>query len=254
MKTKIIFYFSFFLIFFYGCEYIPNNPIESVSSDLIQIDSLSLPNELLLSINNKYQAKIILSSNRENIIIFANLYDPKYKLIMENLIFQKNLQLNKTVFTAEIKFDSNYINGNYLLEIFVKNKNFQKLLLQKKFYFFNGKENIAPIITDLIFPDTVIVGQYFTFSIKVIDYNGYQDIKRVYFKLYDENGNFLAQDDMRDNGDPIYGDAAANDSVFSYRNFFTSAAANKLRKFEIQAEDFGGLKSVKLSHIVFVKQ
>lgn len=236
---------------FFSCDDSSNDIIEVQTPVSIRIDSIYLPDQLIFP-SLKYTA--LLTTNDGSVLnLFANLYNPKFEIIKRNIKLNRAISNQKTAYYCEINFDTAYPNGNYTIEILYSASRGDAIVAQKKFFFFNGKQNLPPQIYDLEFPDTVKVGQYFIFTLKAFDYNGYNDIKRVYFKLYDENGSFLAQDDMRDDGDPVYGDTAAGDAIFSYRNFFTSAAVNKIRKFEFQAEDFGGLKSSIITHYVFVK-
>ncbi len=88
-------------------------------------------------------------------------------------------------FTNKFPLRQSYPIGEYVIEYFITGKDEQtnKVAIQQ-FYYDNGQANVAPIISDLIAPDTITAVDTKTvvfLSIKVSDNNGLSDIKSVSF-------------------------------------------------------------------------
>ncbi len=130
----------------------------------------------------------------------------------------------------------------------------------KYFEIVGGKENSPPVLTDLSLPDTVSRGQKFSFSVKAEDEDGLQDIREVYYELYNPNGEKIvnskgiSQFPMFDDGDTqTNGDETPGDGVYSVFLTFPSNQLTGLWEFKFTAVDKSDAESNQLSKMVFVK-
>jgi hypothetical protein len=157
-------------------------------------------------------------------------------------------------------FSYSDIIGQYTINYYVTdNASGTKLAASHYFNYDNGQANIAPVLTNLVFKDTVNIGESFTFTIIPTDANGSSDIIAVYFELTRPNGTKVEESPgdtffaMHDDGNMNYGDATANDGIYSFKNYFLEGSLTGTWKFEFQAIDRRGLTSEKIIHNLVVK-
>jgi len=129
------------------------------------------------------------------------------------------------------------------------------------FYFNNGQDNVPPVISNLVIPDSISKGVFFNFSITVTDLNGLNDINKedgVFFNLYRPDSTIVQAGlfYMHDDGDVGFGDEVAGDGIFSYRNSFLQDPTTQvgLWRFTFQARDRSGLTSNIIEHFMLVQE
>jgi hypothetical protein len=149
--------------------------------------------------------------------------------------------------------------GNYIVRFSASgNQGITKQIAVASFYFNNGQDNVPPVISNLVIPDSIAREIFFNFSVVVTDSNGLNDINEangVFFNLYRPDGTLVEQSPffMRDNGDPALGDEIAGDGIFSFRNSFAQTAQTGYWKFVFQAEDRSKTLSNIIEHLLLVK-
>jgi hypothetical protein len=132
------------------------------------------------------------------------------------------------------------------------------------FYFKNGQDNLPPVISNLVIPDTIAKGVTFIFTVTASDSNGLNDIRYVYFELYRPDGSVVQNPPgsgntlilMDDTGDfEHYGDEIAGDGIYSFKNFFLNDPSTQTGawRFEFQARDRIGDLSNKIIHYMEVQ-
>jgi hypothetical protein len=163
-------------------------------------------------------------------------------------------------FTALFPMSHYYPQGTYTINYFVTdNEGSTKQVASSQFTYDNGQSNVAPVISNLVLPDTVARSVSFIFTVTANDSNGLNDIDVVYFELYRPD-NTLVEDPpgntkllMHDDGDfEHYGDDVAGDGIFSYKNSFSSTASTGTWRFVFHAKDRGGLLSNTVEKYVVV--
>jgi hypothetical protein len=165
------------------------------------------------------------------------------------------------IFSNKFTMSNNYINGVYIVKYYVTDIYSNSIsVAAQNFVFDNGKNQFAPVLSNLVLPDSVVLGQSFVFNVAASDSNGLSDIVLVYFQLYrpdstlvtDGSGNSLFG--MHDDGDPVFGDSTANDGIYSYQNSFSPSAQLGNWRFEFQAIDNSNLLSNKIIQNIKVTQ
>ena len=128
------------------------------------------------------------------------------------------------------------------------------------FNYNNGQNNVTPVISDLVCPNSINRGVDFIFSVTANDPNGLNDIESVSFKLFRPDGTIVEESPgdtlfaMHDDGDlGTFGDSTAGDGVYSFKNSFALTAQTGNWKFIFQAEDRGGSLSNIIEHFISVQ-
>lgn len=182
----------------------------------------------------------------------------------------KEIELDKVVsgsiaeFSTKIKLSKKFSSGKYIIEFFVKDKftSTEKKVAEHLLSYNNNQVNYPPVISDLKIPSFVNRGESFTFSLKVNDPNGLNDINQVIFKLFRPDGSVVISNSsnpnidyflMVDNGDINLGDEKANDGIYSFKNSFGQNSSVGNWTFEFQAKDKSGAASNALKSIVEVR-
>ena len=122
----------------------------------------------------------------------------------------------------------------------------------------NGLGNVAPVLSNLVMPESIKVGELFTFTVDAFDENGLVDITDVYFEFYRPDGSFRGKVSMHDDGDDIFGDSQAFDGTYSFRNRFSDTESDSVQvgayRFDFQAIDRRNVKSEVISQSIVVSR
>ena len=192
------------------------------------------------------------------------------KLNDASMFIYQGIELNKVTtgsnveFSTKVKMSKKFSSGKYIIEFFVKDKfnSNEKKVAEHLFNYNNNKINYPPVISDLKIPSIVNRGETFSFSLKVDDPNGLNDISQVIFKLFRPDGSVVIPNSsnpnidyfvMVDNGDTNLGDEKANDGIYSFKNSFGQTSAVGNWTFEFQAKDKSGTASNVIKSIVEVR-
>ena len=161
------------------------------------------------------------------------------------------------VFSNKFPMSHSYQKGKYQVQFFVTDNSGQTNMVALHFFWFdNGQPNVAPVISNIVAPDTVTLGTSTTplfLSVQVHDDNGLSDVKSVYFNSYLPNGNASSGNPFKMYDDGSNGDKVAGDGIYSLTIGLPPNVTTGTYRFEFQAVDLGGLVSNKIVHNVVVK-
>ncbi len=166
------------------------------------------------------------------------------------------------IFSGNADFSREFPVGDYEITWRIETISGQSSLAASHTMFYdNGKDNIAPVISNLVMQDIIYTDSTFVFSVDASDENGYEDIAGVWFELYRPNGTVVTDGRtglpyffMDDNGNmDVYGDETAGDGTFTFKNSFASTAVSGEWRFEFQAQDRRKFKSNKIIKNVTVQ-
>ncbi len=150
-----------------------------------------------------------------------------------------------------------YPNGIYNIKYYVKNadETLQQVAIGS-FKYNNGQENIAPVISNLVAPDTVMIGSDTTFiqiTLDVEDGNGLNDVEFVWFDSYLPNGNPSSQNPIAMFDDGTNGDLVPGDGTYSLIVILPPVGVTRgTFRWEFQAKDRGGKSSNIIIHFLEV--
>lgn len=248
-------------LIFSACDKIPDGVVENRIADYT-VTQVNAPASAVYSVADSSvvtSIKIENASSVSEVWCSVSLADGS-KTVREKveMLDDGKVQTNgdtsagDNIFSGKFIMSKLFAQGSYEIRYFVKdniNTEGQNVALVaiQKFNFSKGENNTAPVISDLQLQQSVSRGESFIFTLKASDQNGLNDITAVYFKLYRPDGSQLDPGNgleyflMHDDGNTdVFGDAAAGDGIFSFKNSFGATAATGDWKFEFRAKDRSG--------------
>lgn len=148
--------------------------------------------------------------------------------------------------------------GNYIVRFSASaNQGITKQIAVASFYFNNGQDNVPPVISNLIAPDTVTIGSDTTFiqlNLDVEDANGLSDVSSVWFDSFLPNGNPSSQNPIALFDDGINGgDLTAGDGKYSRIVILPPVGVTKgTYRWEFRARDRSSTLSNQIIHFLVV--
>ncbi len=151
-----------------------------------------------------------------------------------------------------------YPNGIYTIKYFAedKSKSVRQVAVQN-FKFDNGQTNIAPVISNLVAPDSAKIDTIkilILLSIKAEDQNGRSDIESVFFNSFiPPNGNPSSSNPFIMHDDGINGDLTPGDGIYSLIIELPPAGVTEGNyRWEFQARDRGKKLSNLILHNIVI--
>lgn len=116
--------------------------------------------------------------------------------------------------------------------------------------FYVSRENLPPVLSDLVMPDTVStsVVQSFLISVRVTDPQGLDDIKKVWFDLTKPDGTPSSSNPVPLFDDGSNGDQTAGDGIYSLQVSISPQNDKGVYRFDFYAEDLSGAVGEPLIH------
>jgi len=188
-----------------------------------------------------------------------------------NIYASDNTALNSSpvqmISTSDKTFENQFILrsnnpiGNYSIKFSATGfTGVNKQIAVGNFYFNNGQDNVAPVISNLVMPDTIQAGETILFYVEASDSNGLNDIEFVFYEAYNPdsvrvvNSQGIFQFPLFDDGNTQQnGDVTARDGRYTVVLTFPATAQKGTWRFEFQAKDRSGLLSGKIIHNIVVQ-
>lgn len=266
---KLLAILLFGLLAFTACDDIPSEIIDSANADykLISVDA---PFEFTASPTDSTFRTTIAFENTSSIssVWFDILTDDGTVVIKQRVPMlddgsadNRDTKAGDGVYSGTTLFGSSYATANYTVEYFVEdnvragNDKIQKVAAHK-FFFISGKGNSAPVISNLIAPDTVVVQDpksLVELHVSVADSNGLVDISSVSFDVFGPGSGTGNKVSMFDDGKESNGDEAAADGIYSRVIEVTPDNTTGDYRFEFSAKDRSGATSNKIIHTITIK-
>jgi hypothetical protein len=165
--------------------------------------------------------------------------------------------ISDNLFSTQFNLKREYPNGQYTINFSVNGLDGEnKFVATSNFAFNNGQDNIAPVISNLVIPDTINRVQSFVFSIEVFDENGLNDIESGFFSLFRPDSTPAGGNpfQMHDDGNiEVFGDTVAGDGIYSFKNSFAVDAQTGNWRFVFQAKDRSDSLSNIIEHLMTVQ-
>ncbi len=263
LTMRKIVLFILFSLLLWGCEKKFDNVIDTTTYNY-QVTGITFVGhqpfyDLKTPGDSLLEVRIIFSSESEfdkayfDVVASDNsvLNSSPLELLPEgNNIFQNRFILKRT-----------FPIGTYHLNFTVKGLDGKtKQVATTSFEFNNGQDNVPPVISNLVCPDSTARDISFVFSVTTVDSNGLNDVLSTFFTLYRPDGSVVEESPgdtifaMHDDGDiTVFGDSTANDGIYSYKNSFSSTAPTGNWRFIFQAIDRSNTLSNIIEHFLFVQ-
>ena len=247
-----------------GCKKNFNDIIDSQPSSY-QVKSINTANQFTYV---PYDSSMIVSITINTTVnvksVFVNVFDADNNQLNNSpvaLLDTGAIQIGDYTYSNKFPLSHYYPKGTYQIQYFITdNSNNTNLVAVHSFIYDNGQANAAPVISNLVMPDSVSFGESFIFNVTASDSNGLNDILTVFYKLYRPDGSLVTNQQgiseypLSDNGDfSVTGDDKANDGIYTNKLTFPSGQPTGTWKFEFQAKDRSGLLSNIITHNIIVK-
>ena len=249
-----------------GCEKDFNSLVDSKSSPYQVTSASSSQDSVYYTLDSVITISLKLNSSENVSGVYCDIYSSDSKKLNSSAIKlyddgdaanHGDTTLNDNQYSIKFNLKQSYPIGNYRIDYFVTdiNESIQKVAVSQ-FYYHNGQTNAAPIISNLVAPDTVVAVDpkaVIFLSIKVKDGNGLNDIKTVSFLSHKPDGNVSGPIQMYDDGGSVSGDQVAGDGIYSVLIEVTPDNQKGTYRFEFQAQDRSDALSNIINHNVVVK-
>jgi hypothetical protein len=251
-------------IVFWGCEKTYDSVVNPKQNNSIQVTNI-LPVDSVdyLTSDSVLTFAVTFNSSDQIQDVYFNIISPAGIQVNSSPIYlydDGNLSVHgdsagaDNTFSNKFTMSNSYINGVYIVKYYVTDiYKTTSFISAQNFVFDNGKDRFAPVISNLDLPDSVAIGQTFSFSVMAVDSNGQGDIEMVYYELYKPDGSqvvnsqgvfqFPLFDDGQTSTD---GDVTANDSTYTVLLTFPFGQPTGNWRFEFQAIDRTNLLSNKI--------
>ena len=183
------------------------------------------------------------------ILNFSNFLGiPNTSLVIKGLFYRSLFPMSQ-----------NFPSGNYQIKYYLTDYNGNTFTVaMNSFSYNNGLNSPAPVISNLVCPDTAKIGQAndtLFVSVFVQDSIGLWDVASVFFNSFiPPNGQASSTNPIPLHDDGTYGDKVAGDGVYSsYIILPPSGVTKGTYRFEFQAKSFSGKLSNKIIHNIVIE-
>lgn len=246
----------FLALIFIGCEQTFDDIIDAVQNNY-QVSLVSPTDSITFRTDDSLVTiRIIFTSSSEVNDVFCDIIASDQSKL-NSAPFQLFDDNDDNRFSNDFPFSQFYPNGIYNIKYYVKNadETMQQVALGS-FKYNNGQENFAPVISNLVAPDTVTIGSDTTFiqiTLDVEDGNGLNDVEFVWFDAYLPNGNPSSQNPIAMFDDGSNGDLVPGDGTYSVIVILPPVGvAQGTFRWEFQAKDRGDKSSNIIIHLLEV--
>ncbi|RKY99911.1 MAG: hypothetical protein DRQ13_01410 [Ignavibacteriae bacterium] len=239
-------------LLFWGCDKTFENVID-VTQENYQVTSVSPTGSFV------YNPGDSLITIRINFTSASEVSDVSFDMIASDgsLLNSSPVPLfdnDDNRFTNQFPMSEYYPNGIYDIKYYaIGQTRANALVAWGTFNYDNGQTNIAPVISNIVAPDTAVIGVDTTIfvSVDVHDDNGLNDIDVVFFNSFlpdstPSSGNPFIMFDDGTNGDLVPGDGTYSLIV----ELPSSGVARGTYRWEFQAMDRGGKSSNIIIHFL----
>lgn len=270
MIKKYLFLIALISALFIGCEKEITGVIDPAPSAYSVKSLSSIFQYNYNQLDSLLQIRVEFTTYSSIQYVYCNIYAPDNKKVNSSnlFLFDNGSAVNGDQiagdgkYSNKIAFSGSFLNGDYKIEYFVTDKSGStKNIGQEKFLYDNGSANIAPVISNLVAPDTITLvtpSVLATFSVKADDANGLNDIKLVYLQSYRPDGTtsgniFQLYDDGGLTVIPSSGDQVAGDGVYTLIVELPSSTTKGIWRFVFRARDLGNKLSNEISHNIVIR-
>lgn len=250
-------------VIFWGCEKTYDSVVNPKQTNSIKITGIASVDSINYDQDSVLIFAVSFNSSEEIESVYFNIVSPNGLKINSspimmyddgNTVNHGDFVKNDNTFSNKFNMKYSYLDGVYIIQYYVVDiYNNTNYMSAQNFVFNNGQEKFAPVISNLDLPDSVTIGQLFSFSVMAVDSNGQNDIDQVYYELYKPDGSRVSnsqgvyQFPLFDDGQTSTdGDIKANDSTYTVLLTFPSGQPLGSWRFEFRAIDRSNLLSNKI--------
>lgn len=266
MNKYLIFLIPLFL---WGCSKKYDVVIDSGIANYQVTNVSSFPDFLYAPGDSSIVASITFKPAEGIISVFFNIISPDGNILNSspvplyddgNNALHGDMIKGDSTFSNKYPFSQSFLNGKYTIQYYIINSNDKAALVaEHNFIFNNNIADVAPVVFNLVAPDTVSLNTSATtdilITIQAADSNGLKDINIVFFNSFKPNGDPATNNPflMYDDGNSHNGDAVAGDGIYSLIISLPPESNKGTYRWEFQAQDRGKKTSNIIIHNIVVK-
>ena len=265
MKKIILILLPFIL---WGCQKKFNDVVDPGTVSNAEVKTVETANSFTYSpFDSVLTVSIALTSGNDVKEVYCDIYSPDGTLLTDNplqLFDNGDITVNGDTAKADNQFSNkfplsgSFVTGNIKIQFYVKNDAGNSRLMAVHYVKFSpGVPNEAPVISDLVAPDSAVIGtpdSLIVITLKVQDANGLKDISSVYFNSYiPPDGNLAHNNPTYLTDDGQNGDKTAGDGIYTVTVVLPYNAPKGQFRWEFFAKDRSGALSNKITHYLIVK-
>ncbi|MEJ2105301.1 MAG: hypothetical protein P8X47_12105 [Ignavibacteriaceae bacterium] len=243
-----------------GCEQTFDNLIDTSSENyqLTAVYGIKDTVDLKVPGDSLFSPRLVFSSQSVINKVYFDLYASDNTLLNSSPVQMQEVS-TKTYQGSFILHRQDPI-GKYNVKFSVTGfDGINKEVASSSFYFNNGQDNVPPVISNLIMPDSVQAGGTILYTVEVSDSNGLSDVESVFYEVYNPDGikvvnsQGISEFPMFDDGNTQEnGDVTAGDGIYTVVLTFPVSAQTGTWRFEFQARDRSKTLSNKIIHNIVV--
>ena len=243
-----------------GCEQNYDNLIDTSpeSYQLTSVVGIKDSVDLKVPGDSLFSPRLIFTSQSKINKVYFDVYASDNTLLNSSPVGMD--EVGNKIYEGQFIFKREYPIGSYNVKFSVTGfDGINRQVASSSFYFNNGQDNVPPVISNLIMPDSVQLGGTILYTVEVSDSNGLQDVEFVFYEAYNPDGikvvnsQGISQFPMFDDGNTQEnGDATAGDGIFTVVLTFPISAQTGTWRFEFQARDRSKTLSNKIFHNIIV--
>lgn len=260
---KILLSFTIALLLFTACDDFPSDVVDTENPNY-KLTTVSAPAEFIFTENDStFRASLTFSNSGTISKVWFNVLTSDAASIIKQKVSmgQTSSGENEVTYSGSTVMGSGIPSGEYVIDFYVEDNvsaGDEKVqqVASHNFQFFSGQLNSAPVISNLVAPDTVEVQDprsLIELHITVADSNGLLDIDEAYFNVFGPGQSTGNKVSMFDDGADANGDENAGDGIFSRIIEVTPTNTKGEYRFEFEAVDKVGEVSNKIIHTLTVK-
>lgn len=260
MKKSVLPFLFVLLLIFFGCEKDFDSVVDQTPSTFQVTGVRTIDSVRYLASDSLVLLTITFNNSNDLRTVFTDIYASNgsklnknsFSLLDNGKIENGDFVAGDNTYSNKFPLSQFYPNGIYTIKYFAENKNNSvKQVAIQNFKYDNGQNNLAPVISNLVAPDSSKIDTIKTLiflSVKTEDQNGQNDIELVFFNSFiPPNGNPSSNNPFIMHDDGINGDQTANDGIYSLIIELPPTGVTKGNyRWEFQARDRGK----KLSNII----
>ncbi|MHB1688786.1 MAG: choice-of-anchor X domain-containing protein [Ignavibacteriaceae bacterium] len=254
-------------IMFWGCQKEFNNVVD-VSVNRNYAKSIIAKNSVTyMSSDSLITFGVVLNTSSGVSNVYCDIISPDgSRLNNQDIQLYDNGKIEQNgdsvagdlTYSDKFPFSHYYLSGNYEIDFYTVDLSSNSNLIAKKYFYFNNSNtDVAPMISNLVAPDTVTLSSTQTLifvSVDVHDDNGLHEIQYVYFNSYLPNGNPSSSNPIYLFDDGTNGDVKAGDGTYSINVVLPPTGVTRgTYRWEFFAKGHGDLISNSIIHNIVVK-
>ena len=266
MKITILLFLILASLTYLGCEKNFDSVVDQTPSNFQVIGVRTIDSVRYIPGDSLVLLSVTFNSSNDLLSVFVDIFasdgnklnQNSFSLLDNGKAENGDFSAGDNTYSNKYPLNQMYPNGIYTIKYFAEDKNNSiKQVAVQNFKYDNGQANIAPVISNLVAPDSAKIDTIKTLiflSVKAEDQNGQSDIESVFFNSFiPPNGSPSSNNPFIMHDDGINGDQTPGDGIYSLLIELPPVGVTKGNyRWEFQARDRGKKLSNLILHNIVI--